>query len=293
MKKFIASILTLSIGLSTAIPVLAGTPISESTAFNIDNYTQYTIDFNESKRVTRSTPVDTIEAAKDYVETLNLDDIGYSYLEEACMMELDSYKNDGITLESYTVLVPKTRAKTYYGTYLNYDYYYEYTSVSDMRRETAGEEKDSSNATQWSNWILGLMDLAMCFSTWEWSVPYSIVRNITGVSGTSAVHNGSYNEYVEQFTDTVTRTIYKEKSGGVMDPCYQDQESSLRVKYYFCPVGTAFDSDYIEIGTIFEDDVTANDLTKNEILRQANTYSNHGGEVIYRVSHHRVTEDWG
>ena len=34
------------------------------------------------------------------------------------------------------------------------------------------------------------------------------------------------------------------------------------------------------------------DLTKDEILHTANAYSNHGGEIIYRVSYHRVTEDW-
>ena len=61
---------------------------------------------------------------------------------------------------------------------------------------------------------------------------------------------------------------------------------------YFCPVGTAFSSDYIEIGTDFNGSVSANNLTTNEILQEANVYSNHGGEIIFRVSHHRVTEDW-
>lgn len=64
------------------------------------------------------------------------------------------------------------------------------------------------------------------------------------------------------------------------------------MKLYFCPVGTAFDSDYIEIGTVFNGSVKANNLTKNEILKLANTHSNHGSEIIYRVSYHRVTEDW-
>ena len=111
-------------------------------------------------------------------------------------------------------------------------------------------------------------------------------RSVTGNTIDDAI------SYVEQFTNTVTRTIFK-KRGNTYDSCYQDQTSSLRVKLYFCPVGTAFDSDYIEIRNVFEGEVTANTLTKDEILRVANTYSNHGGEVIYRVSYHRVTEDWG
>ena len=60
----------------------------------------------------------------------------------------------------------------------------------------------------------------------------------------------------------------------------------------FCPVGTAFSSDYIEISDVYNGSVKANDLTKDEILHTANAYSNHGGEIIYRVSYHRVTEDW-
>lgn len=67
---------------------------------------------------------------------------------------------------------------------------------------------------------------------------------------------------------------------------------TLRVKLYFCPVGTAFSSDYIEISDVYNGSVKANDLTKDEILHTANAYSNHGGEIIYRVSYHRVTEDW-
>ena len=84
----------------------------------------------------------------------------------------------------------------------------------------------------------------------------------------------------ESCTDSVYKITIKHNSGNTK-------------KVYFCPVGTAFDSDYIEIRNVFEGEVTANTLTKDEILRVANTYSNHVGEVIYRVSYHRVTEDWG
>ncbi len=290
MKKVLSILLVVIMLFSMSITAFASTASDDS--FCIEDYDQYSIDFSETNPKTRSVTGNTIDDAISYVESLNLNDMGYSYIEEACLNELAGYKEDGVTLESYTVLVPKARAKRFYGTYLNYDYYYDYTSVSDMRRETNGTKKNASNESQWNYWILGLMDLGMNFANWEWSVPYTVIRLVTGVSGTDAVHYGSYNQYVEQFTNTVTRTIFK-KRGNTYDSCYQDQTSSLRVKLYFCPVGTAFDSDYIEIRNVFEGEVTANTLTKDEILRVANTYSNHGGEVIYRVSYHRVTEDWG
>ena len=72
----------------------------------------------------------------------------------------------------------------------------------------------------------------------------------------------------------------------------QDQSSSLRVNLYFCPVGTAFSSDYIFIGTTYNGTVQANNASKDTILQQANTYANHGSKVVYTVSSKRVQENW-
>lgn len=74
--------------------------------------------------------------------------------------------------------------------------------------------------------------------------------------------------------------------------CYQDQSSSLRVNLYFCPVGTAFSSDYISIGTTFNGSVQANEASKNTILQQANTYANRNSVVRYYVTSKRVQENW-
>lgn len=297
-KKFLsfALVTVMVFGISTTSFAAASTSLEEDT-FSIDNYTQYTFDLNHTQSLkTRGLKTESneqkIDAVVSYVESLNLGDRGYSNIEEACLLELEGYKNDGVELEKYTVLVPKTRSMHYYGTYSGNDFYYEYTSVSDFRRETIGKKKSSSNADSWERWILGLADLGMCFGNLEWSIPYSIIRTVTGVDGTSAVHNKSYNEYVEQFTDVVTRTIYKERSSNNYDDCYQDQTASLRVKLYFCPVGTAFDSDYIKIGDIFDDSVSANDLSKSKILKLANTYSNKNSEIIYKVSNNRIQEIW-
>ena len=240
----------------------------------------------------RSVNDNTVDEALSYVKSLNLSDIGYSYIEEACLNELQGYKEDDVILESYTVLVPKVRTKHLYGTYLGSNYYYEYTSMANMRRETKGVEKGKANESKWNSWILGAMDLVIAFRSIKWGVPYSIIRTVTGISSISDVHYGSYNQYVEQFTNTVTRTIFKEKNSASLDACYQDQTSSLRVKLYFCPVGIDETSDYIEIDTVYDGTVQANDLTKNEILQLANSYSNHGGEIIYKVSQHRVKEMW-
>lgn len=273
---------------------LADSNLVDDNKINIstDDYLMYTIDFESSEQGINQTPDEILNEAIDFVKSLKLSSLGYGHIEEACIAELKSYIEDNVILEKYTVLVPKRNTMYYYGTYSGYDFYYENTSVSNMRRETNGEAKNSSNAAKWNNWILGAMDLGMCFSSWQWGIPYSIIRNVTGVSGTAAVHNGSYNQHVEQFTNTVTRTIFKERSSTNYDPSYQDQTSSLRVNLYFCPVGTAFSSDYIYIGNTFTGTVKANNLSKNQIMQQANVYSNHGGEIIYRVSYIHLSENW-
>lgn len=129
----------------------------------------------------------------------------------------------------------------------------------------------------------------MCFANIKWSIPYSLIRSVTGVSGTSAVHYGSYNAHIEQFTNTVTRSIFRESSSKA---CYQDQTSSLRVNLYFCPVGTAYNSNYINCGTTYSGSVQTTNYSKDSILQIANTQSNHGSQVFYSITSHQLTENW-
>lgn len=288
MKKCLSIFLSFIMIISMSISTLANTTENED-AFYIDDYTQYTIDFSETTSKARHTETDSIDDAISYVESLELSDAGYSYIEEACLNELNGYKDNNVVLESYTVLVPKTRTRQYYGTYAGHDFYYEYTSVANMRRETFGAKKSVANEAKWDKWVLGFMDLGMCFANIKWSIPYSLIRSVTGVSGTSAVHYGSYNAHIEQFTNTVTRSIFRESSSKA---CYQDQTSSLRVNLYFCPVGTAYNSDYINCGTTYSGSVQTTNYSKDSILQIANTQSNHGSQVFYSITSHQLTENW-
>lgn len=219
-----------------------------------------------------------------------MDDKGYSHILEVCIDELNFYKDEDVILEKYTVLVPSANSMQYFGTHSGYDFYCQYVSISNMRRETKGAEKNSSNADVWNGWITGVLDLVLTFISDNWVMPYSLIRSAIGLSVTSSdVHYGSYNEYVEQFSNTVTRVIYKQRGSNYIR-CYQDQSSYLRVNHYFCPVGTVFPSDYYNIGQTFAGTVNANQLTTSQILNMANVYSNHGGEAIFRVTDHHITE---
>lgn len=292
MKKIVSFLLIaiLTIAICSTTVLASGVSNNVEQEIDLNAYEQYKIEFDRENRMNRSAS-SSIEDAIQYVNSLELEENGFSYIKEACLAELEQYKIDGIELEDYTILVPKTRAKSYFGTYSGKEFYYENTSVANMRRETDGVAKSSSNASKWNDWILGVTDLAMNFADYKWSIPYTMIRSITGVSGTSAVYNGSRNQHVEQFTNTITRSIYR-KNGSNYSLCYQDQSSSLRVNLYFCPVGTAFSSDYISIGTTYNGTVKANSASKDTILKQANTYANHGSKVVYTVTTKRVQENW-
>ncbi len=291
MKKIVSLILSFTLFFSLSNPAFAIASQSEDE-FCIDDYIPYTINLSYEDANTLATATDdSIDRAIAYVKSLRLGDMGFSYIEEACLNELIAYKDDDIILENYTVLIPKAKTKNYYGTYLGKDYYYEYTSTADIRRETKGEEKNESNEIQWDFWVLGTADLGMCFAKYKWSIPYSIIRTITGIGEPEEIYYESYNEYVEQFTDIVTRTIFRKENSNYK-ASYQDQTSSLRVNWYFCPVGTAFDSDYISCGTVYDSDVSATDLSKEEILQAAHIHANRGSKVIHKITYHRLQEEW-
>ena len=302
MKKVISIILSIAMLFSVSIPAFATssslpttpTPDKEHT-YCADNYTHYTIDFTQTRsgEFSYASDANTVDTAIAFVESLELKDMGYAHIEEACLNELNSYKENDIILEEYTVLVPKTREMYYYDTYLGHDYYYEYTSESKFSHHTDGAEKGASNEAIWNNWIMGLMELTLGFVLEaEWSIAYSVITSVTNVFGATDVHYGSFNKYVEQFTNVTTMTIYKQRSANILDPCYQDQRCFLRVNMYFCPVGTAFSSDFIYIKTLYDGYFVANDASREQILHAANVHSNHNSMVIHSVGSYRVRENW-
>ncbi|MBO4847534.1 MAG: hypothetical protein J5586_00050 [Clostridia bacterium] len=290
MKKLLPAVLSVIL-LFCSLPAAASSKESGED-FDPNKYVHHTIYLTDNGKA--SSPEgqkDTIDTAIEYVKSLDLTSSGYSIVEEACLAELDAYRSCGVQLESYTVLTPK-RSMTYFGTYLGYDYYCDYTSVSNMRRETNGISKTAANVSDWDNWVIGIINVALCFADPLYSIPFSLISSVVSVPGPSSISYGSHNRYVEQFTNTVTRTVYK-KLGSTYKRCYQDQFCFLRIKLYFCPVGSAFSSDFYDIGTLYDRKFRSNDWSIDRILRAAHVYSNHGGDIIFTVSSQSLREIWG
>ena len=236
MKKILSIVVVFSLILSL------GTPAFASSNSSIDSlYTKYTIDFTTPTARTVSNDESRINKAISFVKSLGLEGTEFSYIEEACLQELDSYKISGIVLESYSVLVPKSKAEamTYYGTYLGSDFYSSITSESSFRIETNGETNED-NSNNWMKWVNGTIDLLLVVSDLleyydiiSAGVPtpvalgFSAVSSILGYEGYDDVYTTAHNCYVEQFDNVKTRTIFKE-NGSSYKMGYQDQECSYR-----------------------------------------------------------------
>lgn len=84
----------------------------------------------------------------------------------------------------------------------------------------------------------------------------------------------------------------KQRKKGRTNLCYQDQSSSLRVSHTFCPVGTKFSKDHIDLGIKFNSRIKGTDKTKNEILQLANQYANRGTKVVFSITVTNLKESW-
>lgn len=102
MKKVTSILLTFLLLVSMLIPV-AFASYNENAPRSVDDYTQYTITFDTQNTgeiasydsFDRNNTEDTITLAMEFVDSLDLNSMGYSYIEDACLAELSSYKNAG------------------------------------------------------------------------------------------------------------------------------------------------------------------------------------------------------
>lgn len=116
MKKRILSLLLAAISaFSFSLPALAAGADIADPYDDLDEYDQYTISFkhNVMSAMEVDSFQDNIDAAKSYVESLNLEEQNLGYISESCLAQLDELALvPDCILNEYTVLVPKSRADT-------------------------------------------------------------------------------------------------------------------------------------------------------------------------------------
>lgn len=164
-----------------------------------------------------------IENAKAGVLALNLSEQGLAALEDACLNELDAMADlEGVTLNEYTVLVPKSRAisYTYYGTYSGVQFY---TTLSSKKSVTY-EKNNIGAGEKVIQWSKAAINLYMCFANYKVSLPWTILSADFPTNFT--VHKTAWIEYFAN-AEPITRSIYA-KSGSAYLHVYNREYGNFR-----------------------------------------------------------------
>ena len=185
MKKVISLILCLSLILSFTLPAMADESfISELEEIGEENYYKYTISFEYDTRaesqsnISELTNVEKINQAIEYVESLNLEEQGYGYIEDSCLMQLEELKEENCNLAAYTVCVPQNSADEpeYLGTRSGITFYYgKYAEISEVR-EDPNQKITETDVLQ--SWVQGIFDFVLCIV----DVPVSIAATILALT---------------------------------------------------------------------------------------------------------------
>lgn len=174
----------------------------------------------------------------NYVKSLKLEELGFSYIEEICLSELALYEEQGALLASYTILVPKgSKSESIYGTYNGRTFYQDAVAIAAFAVPKNGTAKSS---TEFANWVSGAVGLLTAFGNTTVSLYYSYVAALLGLSNNVTIQTGTYYSYYYNFSSAITRTIYS-YSGNTKKILIKDQYGHCYYSTSINPVGVITD----------------------------------------------------
>ncbi len=285
MKKRILSLLLAAISaFSFSLPALAAGADIADPYDDLDEYDQYTISFkhNVMSAMEVDSFQDNIDAAKSYVESLNLEEQNLGYISESCLAQLDELALvPDCILNEYTVLVPKSRADTpkYYGTEGGVDFYSTLTSRAEYQ-----VKKMSATGSNLSRWVKSAVDLVMLFlDVPELTIPWGVMNSIA---------SSNYEVYKDDIVEAwaalspVTRTIYvKEGTSFKAITNSEFGEVNPYLSYHLCNVNDPSGTTYLGKRTFPES-------TKSSQLDVAIYAYRHGGTMLNDQLHYHIDFVW-
>jgi hypothetical protein len=224
--------------------------VSTSDNGNPGEYDEFTISFPSPAKSENKPSVMSVENINDenittaqaYVQSLNLKNLGYQYIEDSCINQLETFKEDDDTvLTSYTVLVPKTRAATptQYGTYKGKTFYSaEYSSYTKEFNKKSFSTK--AKLQQWAN---ATVNLTMCFVDARITVPFTIFSSLMGVNQYTIKDNA----YIEYYFNLSARCrgIYVKNTLGEFQMVTSGEYGTAKPFTIFHPVDTSVGGAYV------------------------------------------------
>lgn len=168
----------------------------------------------EQKELAKAHNIGAVQQAREFVQSLNLADSGYGYIEDSCLEELDGYMAmEDAKLTSYTVYTPKTAPTmrsspsasdmTYFGSYNSRDFYFFYPSSAGVQSNI----QKQSTQSQLQNWVKNVIGCTLQFDDVTQNVAWSVFQLLMGAPTNYTVHNSAFTESYCNLT-TYTRGIY-------------------------------------------------------------------------------------
>lgn len=250
MKKHMFNrLITMTLAACLLVPSVGATTVGAESVVSATEqapcalYEKYTIDFENATSLSdggvmltsQNEKENRIAEAKEYVLSLNLGDLGYQYIEDACLNELENWQAEDSVLNSYTVLVPKSRATLYYlGTCADKDFYCAYIS-ENVRTYQAKITLDTDDIGLEEKWANGLLDFALNFFDTTFNIVFSVFRNkveectevdyetLTGLKAVPGIQVAG-----------VTRMVYYQYEGEWLT-CYFDEQGTGRPYFVLYP----------------------------------------------------------
>ena len=173
-KKLTALALALAMTVGLTQGAFAAEP--EVPEFDDNDYTEVVVFSDGGQKsgiqlMSEADPMDNINQAKAGVRALKLGKMGFGYIEEACLVELDEMEESGdVILHEYAVLIPKTRGEylEYCGTYQGVNFYTAVTSTTDfeIKKLELTTEETEAVANFLMNLILSYNSVTAINVTW-------------------------------------------------------------------------------------------------------------------------------
>lgn len=179
-RKILSVTLATVLLCSMCIFTVSATPINQDATAEISSYDEVVVFSDKNTRgILSSDPTVGFESAAQYnveqaiagVKSLNLSEQGLSYLEDACLAELNEIALDpSCKLNEYSVLIPRATTPTFYTTYKSTDFYTLKTSRSNLtlRKNNFGTY---NKIIQWStnaiNLVLSVSNLTSISLAWS------------------------------------------------------------------------------------------------------------------------------
>ncbi len=291
MKKRSISLLLILAMACSLLLVPAGAISSSATDFS--EYVSYTIDLAETPPTDHmitscdTDSISSVERAIAFVESLNLEQKGFDYIANACLAELEDYKDSGVSLKQYTVLTPKN-GPAYFGTLNGADYYYTDTSIA-VGTKTWFEKLTDTGITD-EEWLNALGSLLFVLASH--TALYPLTAGMSATSAFEPAHISKDDEFQMSvaFTNCYQRAIGRYDSQGNFRILYYDQRGKATYDIDFRPgnpadYGNNIDFEFYENHSAVDVKTYEYDNPKEQIMQVCQTYYNRpsSGYVKYSL----------